>query len=177
MKTVEEIYNSLKQKFSEDVIQIITNLPKENFIEIKPEAIDKICLFLRDTPDYDFDSLILLSGVDDENGQKVTHADVSFDITGGTLSVVYHIESIKLKHKLCLRTSVPREKPEVKSVANIWRGSDYHEREAFDMFGIIFLNHPNLQRILMPYDWDAGYPLRKDYRNPEFYKGMKVPYN
>jgi NADH-quinone oxidoreductase subunit C len=174
--TSEEIFNHLKQKFGDAVLNLITNIPKEHIIEIKSSEIDKICLYLRDYEEFDFDSLMLLTGVDDENGQKVNQADGSFDINGGTLSVIYHLESINLKHKIVLRASVPRENPELPSVANIWRGSDWHEREAYDMFGFIFLNHPDFRRILMPYDWEAGYPLRKDYRNPEFYKGMKVPY-
>ena len=117
-----------------------------------------------------------LSGVDDANGEKITAEDESETIEGGTLSVFYHLDSTSLKHKITLKVSAPRENPEVESVENIWRAADWHEREAYDMYGIIFLNHPNLIRILMPYDWDAGYPLRKDYKNPEFYQGMKVPY-
>jgi NADH-quinone oxidoreductase subunit C len=92
------------------------------------------------------------------------------------ISVYYHLESTSLKHKVILKVSTGREKPEIPSVVEIWKGADWHEREAYDLFGIIFLNHPDLRRILMPYDWEYGYPLRKDYENPEFYLGMKVPY-
>jgi NADH-quinone oxidoreductase subunit C len=84
---------------------------------------------------------------------------------------------MKLNHKVNLKVSVPIEKPEVESVESIWKCADWHEREAYDMFGLIFLNHPNLIRILMPYDWEEGsYPLRKDFKTPEFYNGMKIPY-
>ena len=117
-----------------------------------------------------------LSGVDDANGKKTADADGTQIISGGTLSVYYHLESTKLRHKLTLKVSTEREKPEVASVESTWRHADWHEREAYDLLGIIFINHPDLRRILMPYDWEAGYPLRKDYKNPEFYQGMKVPY-
>jgi len=85
------------------------------------------------------------------------------------------LDSFSLKHKITLKTSTNRDVPEVESVTNIWYSANWHEREAFDMFGINFLNHPDLRRILMPYDWE-GFPLRKDYENPEFYEGMKIPY-
>ena len=74
-----------------------------------------------------------------------------------------------------MKVSALRENPEVESVESVWKCADWHEREAYDMYGFKFLNHPDLIRILMPYDWE-GYPLRKDYKNPEFYQGMKVPY-
>ncbi len=65
---------------------------------------------------------------------------------------------------MSIKVSLQIEKPEVESVESIWKCADWHEREAYDMFGIIFLNHPNLIRILMPYDWEEGsYPLRKDF--------------
>ncbi len=176
MKTAEEIFESLKTKFSEAVITLITDKPVEAFIEAAPMEIDKVCLYLRDKEGFEFNSLMNLSGVDDANGEKVKDENDNEIIKGGTLSVYYHLESTNLKHKITLKVSTDRENPEVASVEEIWRTADWHEREAYDMFGIKFLNHHNLIRILMPYDWDAGHPLRKDYQNPEFYKGMKVPY-
>lgn len=176
MKTSEEIFNLLKEKFSEAIGEFISDKPAESVIRVSPLEIDKVCLFLRDEKELEFNSLMNLSGVDDANGEKVKDENENEILKGGTLSVYYHLESINLKHKVTLKVSTDRETPEVASVEEVWRCADWHEREAFDMYGIKFLNHHNLIRILMPYDWEAGYPLRKDYQNPEFYKGMKVPY-
>lgn len=175
MKTREEIFNILKQEFPEDVFELL-NQPSEPIIMVDPKAIHKICFYLRDTEGLKFDSLMVLSGADDANGEKVTDADGSVTINGGTLSVYYHLESIQLGQKVTLKAATPRDNPEVESVEGVWKSANWHEREAYDMFGIKFLHHPDLRRILMPYDWEAGYPLRKDYKNPEFYQGMKVPY-
>lgn len=176
MKTTEEIFNSLKEKFGGSILELKTGLPVEDFIVINPFEIDKVSSFLRDTESYQFNNLMNLSGVDDANGEKISDEQGVVKIEGGTFSLFYHLESISLKQKVTLAVRMPRENPEVASVSEIWRSADWHEREAFDMFGIKFLNHPDLRRILMPYDWEAGYPLRKDYQNPEFYQGMKVPY-
>ena len=176
MKTTEEIFNLLKEKFGESIVELKIDVPVEHFIVVNPLEIDKVCNFLTSNADLVFDSLMNLSGVDDANGEKKTDESGNTQMTGGTLSVFYHLESTSLRHKLVLKVSTPIENPEVSSVAEIWRVADWHEREAYDLFGIKFLNHPDLRRILMPYDWDAGYPLRKDYKNPEFYQGMKVPY-
>ncbi len=176
MKTSEEIFNILKEKFGEAISELISDKPAESVIIVSPLEIDKVCSFLRDEKDLEFNSLMNLSGVDDANGEKVKDENENEIFKGGTLSVFYHLESINLKHKVTLKVSADRENPEVASVEEIWRTADWHEREAYDMYGINFLNHHNLIRILMPYDWEAGYPLRKDYQNPEFYKGMKVPY-
>lgn len=176
MKTIEEIFAVLKNKFPEAVLNLVTAQPVDPFIEVAPLEVDKVCLFLRDNEEMLFDSLIVLSGVDDANGETKNNPEGGITITGGTLSVYYHLESISLKHKIVLKSSAPREKAEVTSVAEIWKCADWHEREAYDLIGIIFLNHPDLRRILMPYDWEFGHPLRKDYKNPEFYQGMKVPY-
>ncbi|MEI7812533.1 MAG: NADH-quinone oxidoreductase subunit C [Ignavibacteria bacterium] len=175
MKTREEIFNSLKQEFPRDVLEF-QNVPVEPVITVNPLAINKICHFLRDVEGFEFDTLMCLSGIDDANGEKITEADGTVTIKGGVLSVYYHLYSIKLNHKVTLKVSASRENPEVESVESIWKCADWHEREAYDMFGFIFLHHPDLRRILMPYDWEAGYPLRKDYKNPEFYQGIKIPY-
>lgn len=174
MKSAQDIFEILKENFPEEVISITTGKPKEDIIDIHPLSINKISFFLRDSEVLLFDNLILLSGVDNADGKKKTLPDGSFEYENNTLSVFYHVESTSLKHKITLRVTVPVEKPEVESVSEIWKCADWHEREAFDMIGINFLNHPNLIRILMPYDWEYGYPLRKDYKNPEFYAGMKV---
>jgi len=175
MISAEEIFNILKEKFPDSVTELVTDKPVEPFIEVNPLEIDKVCTFLLESEELDFDSLMNLSGVDDANGEKEKDEKEIETINGGTLSVWYHLESIELKHKITLKVSTERENPEVASVAEIWRSADWHEREAFDLYGISFLNHPDLRRILMPYDWEAGHPLRKDYKNPEFYQGMKVP--
>jgi len=176
MKTAEEIHTLLKEKFNDKIIELNSITPVEPFIVVDPLIIHEVCFYLRDDNDLQFNSLMNLSGVDNANGEKKPEVDGSITISGGTLSVVYHLESTELKHKLKIKVFTPRENPEVQSVADVWRCADWHEREAYDLIGINFLNHPDLRRILMPYDWEAGHPLRKDYKNPEFYHGMKVPY-
>jgi NADH-quinone oxidoreductase subunit C len=175
MKNPEKLFEILKKEFSDAIISLDTELPTEQIILVDPLQINKIGEFLRDNAEMKFNSLMCLSGVDDANGTKTKEENGAEKIQGGTLSVYYHLHSIELKHKISLRVSTPREDANVESVENIWKCANWHEREAFDLFGIVFLNHPDLRRILMPYDWE-GYPLRKDYKNPEFYEGMKVPY-
>ena len=176
MKAVEEIFSILKEKFGDSILELSSDKPMEPYVLTTPLEVDKICIYLRDNSELLFDSLMNLSGVDDANGEKVKDEKGKEIIKGGNLSVWYHLESTKIKHKLTLKVSTDREKPEVASVTEVWKCANWHEREAYDMYGIIFLNHPDLRRILMPYDWEHGYPLRKDYQNPEFYQGMKVPY-
>lgn len=175
--TVEEILDKLKEKFPESEFILDNELPVEPFIVVNPLEIAKVSEFLRVEEGLKFDTLMNLSGVDDNNAQKVKDDEGNVTLEGRTLSVFYHLHSMELDHKVALRVSAPIEKPEIESVESIWKCADWHEREAYDMYGIIFLNHPNLIRILMPYDWEEGsYPLRKDFETPEFYNGMKIPY-
>ncbi len=146
MKTIEEIFATLKEKFGDSVIALNPPQPLDPFITVAPLVVDRISTFLRDNRELQFDCLVVLSGVDDANGAKQTDADGSIVINGGTLSVWYHLESTSLRHKVILKTETPREKPEAASVAEVWRAADWHEREAYDMFGIIFLNHPDLKK-------------------------------
>ena len=95
------------------------------------------------------------------------------------LEVVYHLSSYTYKYRLTLKVRLPRwqgdvtgELPEIPSVSGVWAIADWHEREAYDMFGIRFTGHPNLRRILCPEDWE-GFPLRKDYEFPLEYHGIR----
>ena len=87
--------------------------------------------------------------------------------------VAYNFYSTKLKQYLEVRIEVD-DSQEIESIAHLWRSADWHEREAYDMIGVKFKNHPDMKRILLPEDWE-GYPLRKDYKTPEYYNGMPVP--
>ncbi|MCF8259370.1 MAG: NADH-quinone oxidoreductase subunit C [Melioribacteraceae bacterium] len=177
MRTPEEIYEMLKNQFSDSILEFESELPVEKFINVSPSQIHSVSKYLKDHLDLQFDCLMCLSGTDDNNDEKTTDEDGNETVVPGTLSVYYNLHSIKYNHKVNLRVKVQKDKPEVESVENIWKTANWHEREAFDMIGIKFLNHPDLRRILMPEDWEEGsHPLRKDYENPEFYQGMKVPY-
>jgi NADH-quinone oxidoreductase subunit C len=76
--------------------------------------------------------------------------------------IVYHLQSIVKKERLRLKARVTGDSPVIDSVTGVYHGADWYERETFDLFGVRFLNHPNLTRIMMPEDWE-GFPLRKDY--------------
>jgi len=80
----------------------------------------------------------------------------------GTFEVVYLVTRYDDGRQLALVADIPREAPEIDSVSGVWAGADWHEREAYDMFGIVFRGHPFLRRILLDEDW-PGHPLRKDY--------------
>ena len=91
------------------------------------------------------------------------------------LSVVYHLFSDVHLHKVVIKAVVSKENPHLPTVENTWKTANWHEREAYDLFGIVFDGHSDLRRILLPDDWE-GHPLRKNYKEPDTYRGMKVPY-
>ena len=76
--------------------------------------------------------------------------------------VVYHLHSVARNLRVRLKCRLPGANPEIDSVTGVWRAANWYERETFDLFGIKFLNHPDLRRIMMPEEWE-GHPLRKDY--------------
>jgi NADH-quinone oxidoreductase subunit C len=112
-------------------------------------------------PSLYFDVLSCVTGID--NGAT---AD---------MEVAYNLYSIPFNHALMIKVSVDRANPRIESVSHFWRSANWLEREIFDMFGIVFLNHPDMRRILMPADWE-GHPLRKDYKHQAYYRDIKVEY-
>lgn len=81
-------------------------------------------------------------------------------------SVIYNLHSMTRHKRLTLQVNLPKDNPKVLSVSEVWKTADWHERETYDMYGIIFINHPNLKRILCPDDWE-GFTLRKDFKLKE----------
>jgi len=157
-----EIKLFITEKFGEGIVLAENISYAQPQLTIAPEKIYELCLFLRDTDQLFFDYLSCLTGLD--NGPEK-----------GTMEVLYHLYSIPYNHSIVLKVEIGRTSPEVASVASIWRTADWHEREAYDLFGIKFSGHPDLRRILLPADWE-GFPLRKDYEEQEYYHGIKVKY-
>lgn len=173
---VEEIQKILVEELGSDKV-VAANLDAlDPWIEVAVDAILDVVSTLKTDERFQFDHLNNLCGVDylepdPKKAKKFTHEP--------HLEVVYHLSSIKLKHRLTLKVKLPRwkddregELPEISTVSEIWPIADWHEREAYDLFGIRFVNHPNLRRILCPEDW-VGYPLRKDYEFPLEYHGIR----
>ncbi len=97
-------------------------------------------------------------------------------VADNELAVVYELRSTTHEHWFCIKVICPREgKPQVPTVSDLWPGANWHEREAYDMMGITFTDHPDFRRILLPEDW-VGFPLRKDYEFPREYHGIPNTY-
>jgi NADH-quinone oxidoreductase subunit C len=131
------------------------------FAVVAADAIVEVATFCKTDPALAFDNLMCQSAVD------------YLKETPPRFEVVYHLLSYKHAHTFALKVHLPRENPAVATVEGIWGVANWHEREAYDMFGIAFLGHSDLRRILLPDDW-IGFPLRKDWQDPDFYNGMHV---
>jgi NADH-quinone oxidoreductase subunit C len=116
-------------------------------IEVVPAKVESICGFLK--YDQRFARLSTVTAVDRYPLEP-------------RFEVVYHLHSIERNQRVRLKCRLGGTDPVIDSVTPVWRGAGWYEREVFDLFGIRFLNHPDLRRIMMPEDWE-GYPLRKDY--------------
>ena len=82
------------------------------------------------------------------------------------LTMVYHLSSTQYRHNLVVRCKLDRNKPEIESVAHIWRTAEFHEREVYELFGVNFQNHPDLRLLILPDGWEGKNPLRKDFEDP-----------
>jgi NADH-quinone oxidoreductase subunit C len=158
--TLQEIHSLLEQEFGQSILELSLEEFNE-FILVEPKDWFEIATFLRNSPELYFNFLNCLTGVD--YGPK---EDV--------MEVVYDLFSMDHRHHLTIKVQGPREDFHVPSVEFLWRTADWHEREAYDMFGIIFDGHRQLKRLLLPDDWE-GFPLKKDYQVQEYYHGIRVP--
>ncbi|MFQ5837378.1 MAG: NADH-quinone oxidoreductase subunit C [Thermoplasmata archaeon] len=141
----EELVESLRDRFPEDVKEAEVVKPGRVRATLSREALRSVCLFLRD--DMNFEHISCISGVD----------WIEY------MENVYHIVSYERNCVIQLNVRIPSSDPVADTVSDIWKGALYHEREAYDLLGIDFKGHPDLRRILLPQDFKF-HPLRKDYQ-------------
>jgi NADH-quinone oxidoreductase subunit C len=134
-----------------DVVEEVSYHCATPIVRLRAERLVEACTFLKSDPRCAMTHLADLCGVD----------MVGLGRPQPRFDVVYHLFSLAHRERLTLRAAVA-EGAEIASVCGVWRGANWHEREAFDMFGIRFAGHPDLRRILMPETFDA-FPLRKDF--------------
>jgi len=179
MTDINSLCTQMKTQFADGLEQaIIAN--DELTLEVKPAHLVTICRALRDQPEFDFKLLLDVCGVDylhygldDWQTQSTTSTGFARGVTHSPIrdnpskptrfAVVYHCLSLTQNHRVRLRVNVPDENELiVDSVMAIWPAADWFEREAFDLFGIVFRGHPDLRRILTDYGF-IGHPFRKDF--------------
>lgn len=149
-------------------------------IEIPRDKLFDICLSLRDEADFCFDTLIDVCAVDYlhygqsewltseataqgfDRGVEPTHEIAAPIWQKPRFAVVYHLSSVHLNHRIRLKTFCQDDTPMVDSVVDVWPAANWFEREAFDLYGVLFKGHPDLRRILTDYGF-IGHPFRKDF--------------
>lgn len=119
-------------------------------VTVPREHVVAVCSHLKTNPETRFDFLADLCGVD-----RGMEEEPRFEVN-------YHLFSTTIHHRLRLKVLLTEDDPQVPTVTGVWRTANWHERETFDLFGIIFAGHPDLRRILLPDDWQ-GHALRKDF--------------
>jgi NADH-quinone oxidoreductase subunit C len=124
---------------------------------LSPEVWPAAAEFLRDQGDLAFDFLRAIIAVDEPKESRFVN--------------VYELISTTHRHAFAVKVAAAHDNPHVPSVAGVWPTANWHEREAYDLFGIVYDGHPDMRRILLPEDW-AGHPLRKDYVFPKTYNGI-----
>ncbi len=143
----DALLDALRERFPEGIVsgQVFLDQP---IYTVTADSLYDVMLFLRDTPDWNFDYLVdetVLDYLDDEK----------------RFCLVYHLYSHKIGKLIRIKSRVA-DGDTVPSMTSIWKTANWLEREIYDMFGVEFFGHPDLKRILLPDDWH-GYPLRKDY--------------
>ena len=163
----DEVADELERAFPEfrDAIEKVVVDRGELTLHIKRDRLVDVARKLRDTETLRFEMCMGVNGVHYPEDK------------GRELHAVYPLLSLTHNRRIRLEVSIPESDPHIPSLVEVWGGNNWHERETWDMFGIIFDGHPGLTRILMPDDW-PGHPQRKDYPLGGIaveYKGATIP--
>lgn len=156
---INEVNTEVKKFFLGKVSEVQTS-GILNFFYFEPEIIKELFLVLRDKTGMEFKHLSYIAAVD-----LKTHFEV-----------VYCLYSYRWGSVIHLKTKLNRENPVIKSISDLFVSAEWHEREAYDLMGILFEDHPDLRRIMMPDDFE-GHPLRKDFKEKDNYHGIPTTRN
>ena len=141
--------DALRAQFGDAVLRHQVVAGDEHVVYVPAARVLEILRWLRDAPEHRYDFLQDLTAVDYGGGREI--------------QVVYQLWSIPNQLNLRVKCELPLSALEIDSVYHLWRASDWLEREVYDMFGVVFTGHPDLRRILMPFNYAEGHPLRKDF--------------
>jgi NADH-quinone oxidoreductase subunit C len=138
----------LRARFGQDIVGV-EDVHGHAVVTLGPERYVDVATFLRDDPDLGFDYFDFLTGVDHRP------KDGGFD-------VVCHLYSIRHNHHIRLRLPCDAQDPHAPTLSSVWSGANWHERETWELFGIVFDGHPHLVKLVLPEQFE-GHPLRKDF--------------
>jgi NADH-quinone oxidoreductase subunit C len=142
----EEIIDSIKKRFKDNIIEFLDKSPKRVYIEIDPKAIKEAARYLFIDLKARFN---IASGMDVRS-----HTEI-----------IYHFTIERLMLIISLRVKLDRSSPKIDSITPLIKGAEWIERKMHELIGIDFIGHPNLKRLLLPDEWPQGvYPLRQDYK-------------
>ncbi len=155
----DDLAEQVREHFEDRIEDCQVNYGELTITVAKAQLLN-VCRELRDVAPFKFDELIDVAGVDYLHYGKDDQNDISW--SGPRFGVSYHLLSVSNNHRVRVKVLLDGEPPIVDSVIDIWNSANWFEREAFDLFGIIFTGHPDLRRILTDYGF-IGHPFRKDF--------------
>ena len=181
--SLEDVERRIRDRFPDVATDVVRG---ELTVFAPPEQLLELLTFCRDDDELSCELLADLSGIHWPAGDHVVERQAS--TTGwpeyrvsrerGVIEVSYVLRSVAHQHWFRVSVGADDEEPRLPSVTGIYTTANWHEREVYDMFGVVFEGHPNLQRILMPDDW-IGHPHRKDYPlggvDTEYEHGKFIP--
>jgi len=147
--TLRSVAEQLEQQFPQDVLAV-SEFRGDLSVTVRKTALRSVGRFLKEEPGLGFDYIVHVSSVD-----YPTHTE--------RFEVVYEVYSIRRRQRIRIKTRTSEADGAVDSLSAVWSGANFMEREVYDMMGIRFDGHPDLRRILMPDEYEEGFPLRKDF--------------
>jgi NADH-quinone oxidoreductase subunit C len=144
--TIEELKNKITALFTDATFEEGAEWPT---IFITPLQWHNVAQTLRNDKDLQFDFLFCLTCIDWKT----------------QLTMVYHLTSTQYRHNMVVKANLALDNASIHTVSDIWKTANFHEREVYEMFGLQFINHPDLRLLILPDGWEGKNPLRKDFED------------